>query len=322
MPATPMDEGELTARVGNALGRAVAPVVTLSGGASSLVYSTTIVDTGEPVVVKACPPGLEPVRNRDMLRQARVHRALRDTPVPVPPLLAEDAGEPPEVPPFFVMAFCPGVCAELGFLPSDQLPPPAEVRGRQIDIARLIGALHQVDPVAVGLADEPETTLEGEVQRWTDSLDACEEDLRAGSEDVGEGLLATLPPAVPSRVLHGDFRTGNVLADGDHVTSVIDWEIWGRGDPRVDLAWFLLFVEDDRHTNPLGTPSVDELLAVYQDSSGASVDDLDWFRALVRYKQFSAGAFITRNARRRGAPATPVDNPDNWLLVNARALLA
>jgi aminoglycoside phosphotransferase (APT) family kinase protein len=317
-----MDEQELTERVGKALGRAVAPVETLSGGGSSLVYSTTVTDTGERVVVKACQPGLEPVRNRDMLRQARAHRALLHTAVPVPPVLAEDAGEPPAVPPFFVMAFCPGICVEVGFLPPDQLPPPDQVRGRQIDTARLMGELHQVDPAAVGLADEPETTLAGEAQRWTDSLNVCDEDLRAGSEDVGERLLATLPTPLPSRILHGDFRTGNVLADGDHVTSVIDWEIWSRGDPRIDLAWFLLFVEDDRRPNPPGTPSVDELLAVYQQASGAPVDDLDWFRALVRYKQFSALAFITRNARRRGAAVEAVDNTDNWLLANARSLLA
>jgi aminoglycoside phosphotransferase (APT) family kinase protein len=322
VPAKPMDEAELTGRVGRALGRAVEPVSPLTGGASSLVYSTTITDTDEKVVVKACPPGLEPVRNRDMLRQARAHRALQDTPIPVPPVLAEDAGDPPDVPPFFVMGFSPGVCVEVGFLPPDQVPPPEEVRGRQTDTARLMGELHQLDPVAIGLADEPETTLAAEVQRWTDSLNACEEDLRAGSEDVGERLLATIPAASPSRILHGDFRTGNVLADGDHVTSVIDWEIWSRGDPRVDLAWFLLFVEDDRRTNPPGTPSVDELLAVYETASGTHVDELDWFRALVRYKQFSAGAFITRNARRRGAPVELVDNTDNWLLVDARRLLA
>jgi aminoglycoside phosphotransferase (APT) family kinase protein len=256
-----------------------------------------------------------------MHRQARAHRALQDTRIPVPPVLAEDAGQPPEVPPFFVMGFSSGVCVELGFLPPDELPPADEVKGRQTDTARLMGELHRVDPVAIGLGDEPETTLDAEVQRWTDSLNVCDEDLRAGSEDVGERLLATIPPALPSRMLHGDFRTGNVLADGDHVTSVIDWEIWSRGDPRVDLAWFLLFVEDGRRENPPGTPSVDELLAVYQNASGAPANDLDWFRALVRYKQFSAGAFIARNARRRGAPATPVDNTDNWLLIDARRLL-
>jgi aminoglycoside phosphotransferase (APT) family kinase protein len=316
-----MDEAELTQRVGRALGRPVETVAPLSGGGSSLVYSTTITDTGEKIVVKACPPGLEPVRHRDMLRQARAHRALQDTRIPVPPLLAEDAGQPPEVPPFFVMDFLPGICVELGFLPPDEFPPAEEVRGRQSDTARLMGELHQVDPSAIGLGDEPETTLDAEVQRWTDSLNVCDEDLRAGSEDVGERLLATIPPALPSRMLHGDFRTGNVLADGEHVTSVIDWEIWSRGDPRGDLAWFLMFVEDGRRQSPPGTPSVDELLAVYESAGGAPVSELDWFRSLVRYKQFSAGAFVTRNARRRGAPATAVDNTDNWLLIDARRLL-
>ena len=51
------------------------------------------------------------------------------------------------------------------------------------------------------------------------------------------------------------------------------------------------------------------------------MSDLDWFRALVRYKQVSAGAFIARNARRRGGPVTPVDNSENWLLISARQLL-
>jgi aminoglycoside phosphotransferase (APT) family kinase protein len=322
MPAMPLDEQELTDRVRKALGgRDVEPVAPLTGGASSLTFSTTIVDSGEEVVVKACPPGLAPVRNRDMLRQARAQRALLGTPVPVPAVLAEDPGAPPEVPPFFVMARLPGICLELGFLPPEEFPPADHVRGRQLECARLMGELHQLDPAALGIDDEPETTLVAEVQRWTASLDVCEEDLRAGSEDVGARLLATVPEATPSRLLHGDFRTGNVLAAGDRVTSVIDWEIWCRGDRRVDLAWFLLFVEDERYPSPPGTPTVGELLDRYQVAAGTEVRDLDWFRALVRYKQFSAGAFITRNARRRGAPVTPVDNGDNWLLTSARTLL-
>ncbi|MET0628648.1 MAG: phosphotransferase family protein, partial [Acidimicrobiia bacterium] len=317
MPALPLDESDFTARVAAALGREVTPVSALTGGASSLTYWATIVESGEKVVAKVCPPGLTPTRNRDMLRQARAQRALQGSAVPVPAVLAEDAGEPPEVPPFFVMEYAPGECVELSFLPPDAVPAPEQVRGRQLDTARFMGELHQIDVADLDLGGESESTLAQEVQRWTDSLDACDEDLRAGSEDVGERLLATIPDALPGRLLHGDFRTGNVLADEDRVTSVIDWEIWSIGDPRVDLGWFLIFVEDPRRTPPAGTPSVDELLETYQRSAGMEVTDLDWFRALVRYKQFSAGAFITRNARRRGAPVQPVDNSDDWLLSSA-----
>ena len=51
----------------------------LPGGISSLTYATTLrgtVDADRRVVVKVAPPGLEPVRNRDVLRQARVMAAL------------------------------------------------------------------------------------------------------------------------------------------------------------------------------------------------------------------------------------------------------
>lgn len=321
MPALPMDEAALTERVSKALGREVKPVTTLSGGASSLVYWTETIDDGEKMVIKSCQPGLEPVRNRDMLRQARAHQALTGTPVPVPAVLATDAGAPPEVPPFFITAWAQGVCEEVAFMAPDLAPPPEQVRGRLLECARLMGELHKLDPNAIGLGDEPETSLQAEVERWTASLNACEEDLRSGSEPVGERLLATIPKAAPSRLVHGDFRTGNVLAEGDRVTSVIDWEIWSRTDPRVDLGWFLLFAEDERRQPVAGMPPADELLGIYLDASGTPDDDLDWFRALVRYKQFSTGAFITRNARRRGAPVEVADNSTNWLLTSAAELL-
>jgi DNA-binding response OmpR family regulator len=84
VPAKPVDTAELQARVDALLdavapGSRVDPVAPLQGGTSSITYSTTYGRPGdEPdkVVVKVAPAGLEPVRNRDVLRQARVLRAL------------------------------------------------------------------------------------------------------------------------------------------------------------------------------------------------------------------------------------------------------
>lgn len=98
MPAKPLDERELIDRISNAMGRAEVGDLTALTGGSSLAFSTTVDDV--PVVLKVCPPGLEPVRNRDMLRQARAQKALQGTPVRTAQVLAEDAGEPPDVPPF------------------------------------------------------------------------------------------------------------------------------------------------------------------------------------------------------------------------------
>ena len=60
------------------------------------------------MVVKVAPPGKPPTLNRDVLRQANVIRALGPSAVPVPEVLLEDAGDPPEVPPLFVMSFLDG----------------------------------------------------------------------------------------------------------------------------------------------------------------------------------------------------------------------
>lgn len=42
--------------------------------------------------------------------------------------------------------------------------------------------------------------------------------------------------ALPLRIIHGDFGTGNILAAHDRVTGVIDFAGCGLGDPAYDLA--------------------------------------------------------------------------------------
>ncbi len=46
-----------------------------------------------------------------------------------------------------------------------------------------------------------------------------------------------LPPAEPV-LCHHDFRTGNYLLDGGTLTSILDWEFAGWGDPHEDIGWF------------------------------------------------------------------------------------
>ena len=88
----------------------------LTGGASSLTFTGRV--TGGPpgherIVLKVAPPGLEPVRNRDVARQARLMRALDGAPgVRVPLVFFEDDGAPPEVSPFHAMNLVPGECVE------------------------------------------------------------------------------------------------------------------------------------------------------------------------------------------------------------------
>ena len=46
-------------------------------------------------------------------------------------------------------------------------------------------------------------------------------------------------PQVDDLVLvHGDFRTGNIMVNEDHVSGILDWEFTHWGDRREDIGWF------------------------------------------------------------------------------------
>jgi aminoglycoside phosphotransferase (APT) family kinase protein len=308
-------DDELSARVVTALsawrpGAALRSLTPLPGGASGVTLLAEVESPNIPaerIVVKAAPRGFAPVRNRDVLRQARLLRALEGRPgVRVPVVLFDDAGAPPDVPPFFAMTYVPGDSVDPNIDPGvdDVLPAPEVVAGRAASAAQVLAALHAVSPVQAGLADEPEVSLADEVERWATALATVPETITGGPDHCAERLRSSLPAPVPSALIHGDFRLGNCLSAGDEVRAVIDWEIWSRSDPRIDLAWYLLTADPQRHPSAQrqapGMPSPGELAEVYRASGGPPVPDLAWFTGLVLYKLASASALIAKNAAKRG----------------------
>jgi len=311
-------------------GAQVTSVVPLTGGASSLTFIAEM--TGVPeehsrVVLKLAPPGLPPVRNRDVLRQGRLMAGLYGRPgVPVPPLLFQDAGAAPYgaadngaeagEPPFIAMGLVPGECVEPVLDQSRDPARFAEIHARGLDAARALAALHAVDPGQAGLGDEPVVTLADEIDRWTRAFTTVPPDLQGEYEHGAQLLHATIPAALPPVVNHGDYRLGNTLCADGAVTAIIDWEIWSVGDPRIDLSWLTFFTDEAKHPamplpGPTGVPTAAELLAAY----GQDVPDLRWFDALTRYKEAGATALLIKRGRKSGempglvetmTPALPV----------------
>jgi aminoglycoside phosphotransferase (APT) family kinase protein len=322
VPAEPLRLDDLRARLAPLGADAVAP---LAGGASSLTYSARI--GGQRVVVKVAPPGLPPVLNRDVLRQARLLRALHGTQVPVPEVMWEDAGEPPDVPPLFVMAFTDGSSVEPLF-DTDGEDPEAIVSERMRDAARTLAALHDLDPAAIGLGDEPIVGPAAEIDRWCRLLQTVDPALAPGWDDVAAMLRAREPAPTRPAIVHGDFRLGNLLARGGAVTAVIDWEIWTIGDPRVDVGWFLTNADPEtyrRETRYVGLlPSARDLSEVYAEARGRDVIDVEWFRALACFKSTATWSLIVKHNRRRAEPDADVGRMATilpHLLDRARVLL-
>jgi aminoglycoside phosphotransferase (APT) family kinase protein len=301
-----LDVEDLRARVDGlarqALGGGIDAVERMAGGASGLTFRAEVQapDAVTSVILKVAPPGLMPVRNRDVLRHARAMSALAGRPgVRVPRILFTDAGDPPDLPPLYAMSFEPGDCIEPIF-DHGPLPGPDEVGGRMVAAARMMAGLHALDVSAPGLEGEPVIGLEAEVGRWVRAFGTVPDELKGRADEATELLLAAVPAPLPPVLVHGDYRLGNMLARGREVTSIIDWELWAVADPRLDLGWFLL--HHDTAGNPHqrrpapGMPSVDELVAVYETAAGRAVSDLPWFHALARFKQAAAGALLLKRS--------------------------
>ncbi|MCW3048446.1 MAG: putative phosphotransferase, partial [Solirubrobacterales bacterium] len=288
-------------------------VEVLHGGVSSLTFAATLSgaleESDRKVVVKVAPPGLEPVRNRDVLRQARVLRALTGAPdVRVPEVLVEDAGSPP----FFIMSFVAGDAYEPLKDVDDRPPSPVVVDARARAAARMLAALQRLDPVAIGLADERVVSVADELERWATLFATVPEELHHGQGELLEALRATVPEPLAPRVLHGDYRVGNMQFVGGRVAAIIDWEIWSVGDPRTDLGWLLVWSDpvqkfhlqrDEPNTEAgAGMPSAAALLDEYRQVHTIALPDMNWFAGYCRYKMASTTAVLVKQSRHRPDP--------------------
>ena len=95
-----------------------------------------------------------------------------------------------------------------------------------------------------------------------------------------------LPPA---DYAHNDLNRSNILADGDRITGVIDWDEFGLGSRALDLVVLALDCEE------LGARAVADLLL----ARAAAVAGRDGLRCLVSYRALAALA----EGSREGEPA-------------------
>lgn len=147
----------------------------------------------------------------------------------------------------------------------------ATARTRLVDdCARALAAIHRV-PLA-DLPALPELTA----AKQLDQLEAMH---KAFGQRIPAFSLAfrwlreRLPPARPLALVHGDFRTGNLLVGDDGLVAVLDWELVHLGDPLEDLGWFCVPAWRFGSDLPAGGfGSREALIAAYERESGTRVD--------------------------------------------------
>ena len=92
------------------------------------------------------------------------------------------------------------------------------------------------------------------------------------------------PDPSDKKLVHGDFRMGNLMIDHQGLTAVLDWELIRLGDPVQDLAYLCTPSWRFGHYDKLagGFDSAESFLQAYAAASGTNVDR-DRFRFWLIY---------------------------------------
>jgi aminoglycoside phosphotransferase (APT) family kinase protein len=252
-----------------------------------------------------------------VLREARLLRALQATEVRTPRVLAECADEEVIGAPFYVMERIDGEVI------TSTVPEALDSREEHERIAtELVDALvelHGVDWTALDLEGFGRASgyLERQLRRFGGLWEHNRTREVPEVVEVGRWLADNLPAEQPARIVHGDYRLGNVMFGAGapaRLIAIFDWEMATIGDPLADVGYMLSHwrQRDDPPsrfslqavTEGDGFPDRRGLVELYAERSGRPVEQLDWYIVLAIWKSV---VFMEGNYRRAVSGAT--DDP-------------
>src|SRR5215207_1986262 len=176
---------------------------------------TFLVTRGDARVVLRRPPRPPlPPSAHDVLREARLLRALEGTPVRVPRVLAESDESVLGVP-FYLMEEMHGTVI------TSEMPAALDSqtgrRGVSEELVDALADIHAVDWRACGLEGygKPSGYLERQLRRFTGLWEFNKTRELPVVEEVGAWLASNLPDSPESTIVHGDYRLGNVMVADD-----------------------------------------------------------------------------------------------------------
>jgi aminoglycoside phosphotransferase (APT) family kinase protein len=142
-------------------------------------------------------------------------------------------------------------------------------------LADALARIHSIEPASLdGVlpAGDADPALD-QIAEWERQLDEIGEPLPAVELGL-RWLRANAPAPAEPRLVHGDFRLGNFIVDGQGLAAVIDWELAHLGDPAEDIGWLCIrswrFGSDELPVAGVGR--LDEFIGAYEAAGGARVD--------------------------------------------------
>lgn len=276
----------------------ITDVTLLTGGTQNILLR--FVRDGRAYVFRRPPVYPRPNSHETMRREARVLRAIADTTVPHPGLIADCGDESLLGYAFYLMEPVDGF-NPVGDLPQPHAGSPAMRHAMGLALVDGIAALGALDYRALGLDGfgKPDDFLARQVDRWRGQLASYTEfagwtgpDALPSVGAVGDWLERHRPADFTPGILHGDYHLANVMYrnDGPELAAIIDWELATIGDPLLDLGWVLATWPDGSGASTVsvrpwdGFPTAAELVARYGEGSARDLSAIDWYHVLACYK--------------------------------------
>jgi aminoglycoside phosphotransferase (APT) family kinase protein len=305
----------------HALGEGAIAAEPIGEGHSNVTYLLTREDGSELVLRRPPRPPLPPSAH-DVLREARLLKALWPTQARVPRVVAVGEDEQVIGSPFYLMERVSGEVI-VSSVPA-RLDAP---RDRARIAEQLIDALveiHAVDWQAAGLEGfgKPTGYLERQLRRFGGLWELNRTREIPEVERVGQWLAENRPdpnPPTPATIVHGDYRLGNTIYAPEppaRLEAVLDWEMATIGDPLADLGYLCMMWTEGGDpkggmreylggvTRANGFLTRGELIARYEEGTGRSMRDLRWYTTLALWK---SAVFMEGNYKRAQAGMT--DDP-------------
>jgi aminoglycoside phosphotransferase (APT) family kinase protein len=140
------------------------------------------------------------------------------------------------------------------------------------ELGRILARIHAVP--AAGLPRLEVTSPASTLDAW-ERMQTTDDIPRPVFELARHWLRDHLPAQNgPPRLVHGDFRHGNLIISPDGVQAVLDWEFVHLGDPMEDLGWVCCMPwRFGAHDAPVGGfGQREQLFAGYASEGGIEVD--------------------------------------------------
>lgn len=239
----------------------------------------------EPLIVRRDPLG--GLLETDRATEFAVLQALEHTAVPAPVPRWLDASGAELGRPSLVMRREPGTCDYYVLNGDRPLAARLSLAERFCDLLALV---HLVDWRESGLANAtqhdpgPQAAI-AELDRWETVLRRDQLEPYPELELALEWLRGGAPTSSGTVLVHGDFKPGNVLLDGEAIVALLDWELAHLGDPMEDLGWVTQPLRTREHLIPDAWERA-QLFERYQEATGIAVDtgSVTWWNALACFK--------------------------------------